>query len=412
MDLGETSLAGITTETSATTVHKKKTREGKGKKKFRTVEVEFKRKETSDVSIKAKEKSVYQDDPADFPELKSPIKNISDKTATHQAKNQAEKEISDCINAKGDEEKIPQEDKTVQPSGEIRKNSLEIRVFQNGVRSVSLPVLFKETRGSNEEEEELDYDEGDGETPGAEVIRENIVTEVVVDSTKRVPSTDICKTPVTPVAKSTPPNAQIILPPCAKIAPPSTDRPQQDSGFRGRGKITKRGRGGYWNRNRTTAPDHGYQHERGGAVNRGRGRGTYPKVFYSSTFTEAQQQEHFSQNRSVQQQGHSFDYENNDYEEPLPYKRGGGWAINRSKRRPCAFCGDDEHPSHVCPKFPTLQQRWEIVRLKKLCRFCLYPGHPEKACKANGHCYSCHLAKLPARTHHRALCGLDRLNQN
>lgn len=60
----------------------------------------------------------------------------------------------------------------------------------------------------------------------------------------------------------------------------------------------------------------------------------------------------------------------------------------------CAKCRQ-KHNLYACPEFNNLQERWDFVKAKQICRNCLRP-HPQP-CKNNGRCKKCQ------REHHTIL---------
>ncbi|XP_026015330.1 uncharacterized protein LOC113016608 [Astatotilapia calliptera] len=65
--------------------------------------------------------------------------------------------------------------------------------------------------------------------------------------------------------------------------------------------------------------------------------------------------------------------------------------VKGKERSPCAFCQNNQHRLHGCPKFiaKTLEERRDFVREHKLCYGCTKPGHSAKDCRHRHSCNTC-----------------------
>ena len=75
---------------------------------------------------------------------------------------------------------------------------------------------------------------------------------------------------------------------------------------------------------------------------------------------------------------------------PRPRNNRGSQRGNRKPdlKRPCPFCGSEEHTMYNCSK--TIEERLAIVQEKELCKVCLRPGHSKAECRTPIKCYACY----------------------
>ena len=80
-------------------------------------------------------------------------------------------------------------------------------------------------------------------------------------------------------------------------------------------------------------------------------------------------------------------------------------AVSGEQTRSCLFCGENNHKAYQCTNVKSVDERWKIVKQKKLCHNCLSTGHQLKDCKSKRTCYQC------KKSHHTSLHDDSRVKQ-
>lgn len=85
---------------------------------------------------------------------------------------------------------------------------------------------------------------------------------------------------------------------------------------------------------------------------------------------------------------------------PTAYATAAGLHVNSNSKPTCGFCGKD-HPSQVCysAKAMSLDERWKVIKDKKLCTKCLKSGHWALQCEVDIKCDLCQ------KNHYRIICS-------
>ena len=68
-------------------------------------------------------------------------------------------------------------------------------------------------------------------------------------------------------------------------------------------------------------------------------------------------------------------------------------------KKVCLFCNNDGHYRDKCSKVKKVDERIEILKIKKYCFKCMKSGHSKFNCKNRVKCFKCN-----SFSHHTALC--------
>ncbi len=83
----------------------------------------------------------------------------------------------------------------------------------------------------------------------------------------------------------------------------------------------------------------------------------------------------------------------------MTYATGAGLHVNSNSKPMCGFCGKN-HPSQVCytAKKMSMDERWKVIKEKKLCNKCLKSGHWAMQCEEDIKCDLCQ------KNHYQIIC--------